>query len=92
MESPSDPTHSIDQPGKVTKLSVAVVLDNKMLNGTPTAWTTQELQEFQDLIGNAVGIDSARDDIKVTSIPFDTSLKQHHLEGYSAFGSLPPIF
>lgn len=68
--------HSIDRPGTVTRLSVAVVLDNKMLNGTPTAWTVEELQVFQDLIGNAVGIESARDDIKVTNIPFDTSLQQ----------------
>jgi len=68
--------HSIDRAGTVTRLSVAVVLDNKMLNGVSTTWTPQELTVFEDLIGNAIGIDSSRDDIKVTNIPFDTSLQQ----------------
>ncbi|MFC1717968.1 flagellar basal-body MS-ring/collar protein FliF [Candidatus Poribacteria bacterium] len=66
--------HSIDRPGKVTKLSVAVVVDNKMVNETPTPWTPQELKEVEDLVGTAVGIDVSRDDIKVTNIPFDTSI------------------
>ena len=68
--------HSIDRAGKVTKLAVAVIVDNKLVAGTSTPWTPQELQEIQDLVGTAVGIDVARDDIKVTNIPFDTSLKQ----------------
>ncbi len=68
--------HSIDRPGRVTKLSVAVIVDNKMVSGTSTPWTQQELTEVEELVGKAVGIDASRDDIQVTNIPFDTSLQQ----------------
>jgi flagellar M-ring protein FliF len=65
-------------PGSVKKLSVAVVLDNKMIDGAPTAWTQKELDDIKNLVRNAVGVDLSRGDpeIEVKNIPFDTSLQQ----------------
>jgi len=65
-------------PGSITKLSVAVVVDNKMINDTTTAWTQQELDDIKNLVKNAVGFDVSRGDpeIEVKNIPFDTSLQQ----------------
>ena len=75
-------TDTIDPPGAVTKLSVAVVvnetfIEEKLLSGTSASLTkAQLLKDIESLIGNAAGIDLARDDIEVTSLPFDTSLQQ----------------
>lgn len=68
----------IQQPGKMTKLSVAVVLDNKTVEGASVPWTQQELKDVEDLVRNAVGVDTSRGDpqIEVRNIPFDTSLQQ----------------
>ena len=66
------------RPGSVKKLSVAVVVDNKMVNGASVPRTQQELADIESLVKNAVGVDMARGDpqIEVRNIPFDTSLQQ----------------
>lgn len=65
-------------PGSIKKLSVAVVVDNKIVDGTSTIWTQKELDDIKNLVKNAVGIDLSRGDpeIEVKNIPFDTSLQQ----------------
>ena len=70
--------HTIDHPGKISKLSVAVVVDNKTVNDQSVPWTQQELDDIKNLISNAVGTDVSRGDpeIEVRNIPFDTSLQQ----------------
>jgi len=70
--------HTLDRPGKINKLSVAVVVDNKTVDGVSTPWTQQELKDVEDLVRNAVGMDTTRGDpkIEVRNIPFDTSLQQ----------------
>ncbi len=66
------------RPGKITKLSVAVVLDNKIVDGVSTPWTQQELNDIKNLVKNAVGFDITRGDpdVEIKNIPFDTSLQQ----------------
>ena len=65
-------------PGSIKKLSVAVVVDNKIVDSTSTAWTQKELDDIKNLVNNAVGVDLSRGDpeIEVKNIPFDTSLQQ----------------
>lgn len=75
-------TDTIHPPGEITKLSVAVVVnetfvEEKILSGTSASLTrAQVLKEIESLVGNAAGIDKTRDDIQVTSLPFDTSIQQ----------------
>ncbi|MGQ9610482.1 MAG: flagellar basal-body MS-ring/collar protein FliF [bacterium] len=66
------------RPGKITKLSVAVVVDNKIVDGVSTPWTQQELNDIKNLVKNAVGFDIARGDpdVEIKNIPFDTTLQQ----------------
>jgi flagellar M-ring protein FliF len=73
--------HTIQRPGRIAKLSVAVVVDNKTVDGESTPWTQQELADLKGLIRNAVGgasADPSRGDpeIEIRNIPFDTSLQQ----------------
>jgi flagellar M-ring protein FliF len=70
--------HTTQQPGKITKLSVAVVVDNKKVNDESIPWTQQELKDIEGLVRNAVGVDASRGDpqIEIRNIPFDTSLQQ----------------
>ncbi len=72
----------VEPPGKIKKLSVAVVVDNKIVDGNPVSWTKQELDDIKNLVKNADGVDVARGDpeIEVKNIPFDNSLQQE-LEG-----------
>jgi len=54
-------------PGRVERLSVAVILDAR------AAGSLDPIQ-IQDLVGNAVGLDPERgDSVQVTRLPFDTS-------------------
>jgi len=70
--------HIINKPGKITMLSVAVIVDNKMINGNSVSWTQEELKDLESLVRNAVGVNVSRGDpqIEIRNIPFDTSLNQ----------------
>jgi flagellar M-ring protein FliF len=58
--------------GRVTRLSVSLIVDYKSINGTPTIRTPEELKKMQEVVAAAVGIDTNRgDQIVVQSIPFD---------------------
>lgn len=58
--------------GRVTRLSVSVVVDYKAANGVMTARTPEELQKIQELVAAATGINASRgDQIVVQTIPFD---------------------
>ncbi|HGJ65626.1 TPA: flagellar M-ring protein FliF [bacterium] len=72
----------IEPPGKIKKLSVAVVVDDKIIDEKPVSWTQQELDDIKKLVKNAVGYDIARGDpeVEVKNIPFDTSLQQELLD------------
>jgi len=74
--------HTVDRPGKISKLSVAVIVDNKTVDGQSVPWTQQELDDVKNLVQNAVGLDTSRGDpqIEVRNIPFDTSLQQETAE------------
>jgi flagellar M-ring protein FliF len=57
-------------PGRIERLTVAVVLDAK------SAGTVNPAQ-VQALVGNAVGLDTTRgDSVQVDAVPFDTSAQQ----------------
>jgi len=58
--------------GRVTRMSVSVVVDYKNVAGVTTARTNDELTKIQNLVSAAVGIDSNRgDQVVVQTIPFD---------------------
>ena len=60
-------TQRQEAPGSIKRLTVSVVMDGKIAGNLST-------QQIQSLIGNAVGIDTARGDaITVAALPFDTS-------------------
>lgn len=57
--------------GRVNRLSVSVVVDNKVANGVEVARSADELKQIQDLVGAAVGIDANRgDSVVVQTMPF----------------------
>jgi len=63
-------TTTQDAPGSIKRLTVSVVMD-----GTVAGNLNQ--QQVQSLIGNAVGLDTARGDaITVAAMPFDTTAAQ----------------
>jgi len=78
--------HVVNRPGKVTMLSVAVIVDNKMVGGESVPWNQQELRDLESLVRNAVGINVSRGDpeIEIRNIPFDTSLNKEMEEAESA--------
>ena len=63
-------SHVSDPAGRLARLTVAVVVDNKLVGGADGAggdgksvpFTPQELQHLTDLVKNAVGFDAARGD------------------------------
>ena len=64
--------HTIGKGGRVTRLSVSVVVDYKNANGVMVTRTPEELKKIQEVVAAAVGIDAQRgDQIVVQSIPFD---------------------
>ena len=72
-------SHVSDPAGRLARLTVAVVLDNKLVNGaTDTAtpgksvpFTAQELEHLTELTKNAVGFSAARgDSVSVINQPF----------------------
>lgn len=65
-------THTVGGGGRVSRLSVSVVVDYKNVAGVLTTRNPEELQKMQELVGAAVGIDEKRgDQIVVQTIPFD---------------------
>lgn len=62
-------------PGEITKLSVSVAVDHKIVDDAPVPLTPQDLKDIESLVGGAVGIDTSRGDLlEVINIPFDTSI------------------
>ena len=66
--------------GQVTKLTVAVMVDQKTVNSkgedgreiaSAQDWTPEEIKKFEEIVSNAIGLDQKRGDIlTVKSIPF----------------------
>jgi flagellar M-ring protein FliF len=72
-------THTIGTGGRVSRLSVSVVVDYKNVNGIAVSRTQEELKKIQDLVAAAVGVDEKRGDlIVVQTIPFDQPTLEVH--------------
>jgi flagellar M-ring protein FliF len=69
-------SHVVDPAGKVSRLTVAVVVDNKAVPGkdgkmTSVPFTADEIERMTTLTKNAVGFDAARgDSVSVINEPF----------------------
>jgi flagellar M-ring protein FliF len=48
--------------GRVSRMSVSVIVDNKVVNDVEVARSGDEIKQIQDLVGAAVGIDANRGD------------------------------
>ncbi|MEB2871096.1 flagellar basal-body MS-ring/collar protein FliF [Pseudomonas rhizosphaerae] len=73
-------SHTKQQQGRLTRLSVAVVVDDQAkinpADGTVTMapWNAQELARFTRLVQDAVGFDASRgDSVTVINVPFAAS-------------------
>jgi len=69
--------HKVQKPGEVKRLSVAVIVDDKVDKAANARklWTQPELQELEKIVMNAVGYSSQRgDEVQVKNISFDTSM------------------
>lgn len=65
-------TRTVDDGGRLQRLSVSVVVDNPIVNGKATPRPEDELKKLQELVAAAVGINTERgDQIAVKSIAFD---------------------
>lgn len=79
----STKTVTLRAPGKVTRLTVAVMVD-----GGPKGLPTDQIQRLQRLVENAVGIDTQRgDSVVVESMPFSAVPVEEGKE--SIFSKLP---
>lgn len=78
-------SHVSDPAGRLDRLTVAVVVDDKLVGAAAAAgaqaaqkevpFTAQELQHLTDLVKNAVGFDAARgDSVSVINQPFHHNL------------------
>jgi flagellar M-ring protein FliF len=72
-------SHTKQQQGRLTRLSVAVVVDDQVkvnaANGETTRapWTADQLARFTRLVQDAVGFDASRgDSVSVVNVPFST--------------------
>ncbi|MCS3470330.1 flagellar M-ring protein FliF [Pseudomonas sp. JUb42] len=72
-------SHTKQQQGRLTRLSVAVVVDDQVkinaANGetTRSPWTADQLARFTRLVQDAVGFDASRgDSVSVVNVPFST--------------------
>lgn len=64
--------HTIGNSGRITRLSVSVLVDSKVVNGVSVVRPPEELQKIQDIVSAAVGIDKQRgDQIVVQTMAFD---------------------
>jgi flagellar M-ring protein FliF len=58
--------------GRINRLTVSVVVDNKTVNGVDAARTPEEVKQIQDLVAAAVGTDQNRgDSVVVQTMAFD---------------------
>lgn len=58
--------------GRVNRMTVSVVVDNKTVEGVDAARTPEEVKQIQDLVAAAVGTDQNRgDSVVVQTMPFD---------------------
>lgn len=65
-------TRTVDEGGRLQRLSVSVVVDNPLVNGKAAPRPEEELKKLQELVAAAVGINTERgDQIAVKSIAFD---------------------
>lgn len=65
-------TRTVGGGGRVSRLSVSVVVDYKNAAGVMVTRTPEELKKMQEVVAAAVGIDEKRgDQIVVQAIPFD---------------------
>ncbi len=76
--------------GRVNRMTVSVVVDNKTVNGVEVARTPEEIKQIQDLVGGAIGIDTNRgDSVVVQAMPFDkpadTAVPPSSLDKYKQF-------
>ncbi|MBS1792389.1 MAG: flagellar M-ring protein FliF [Acidobacteria bacterium] len=76
--------------GRVSRMTVSVVVDNKTVNGVEVARTPDEIKQIQDLVGGAIGIDPNRgDSVVVQTMPFDkpadTATPPSTLDKYKQF-------
>ena len=82
-------TRTVDGGGRLTRLSVSVLVDHQMVNGKPQPRSAEEIKKLQDLVAAAVGISTDRgDQIVVQTIPFDqpaTDEKVPFVEKYRDF-------
>jgi len=70
-------SHTRQQQGRVTRLSVAVVVDDQVKidpangNTTTAPWSAEDLARFTRLVQDAVGFDASRgDSVSVINVPF----------------------
>ncbi len=69
--------------GRITRMSVSVVVDYKTVSGVSTARTNDELTKIQNLVSAAVGIDTNRgDQVVVQTIPFDQPTVETRSPGF----------
>ncbi len=87
-------SHTKQQQGRLTRLSVAVVVDDQVkinaANGemTRTPWSADDLNRFTRLVQNAVGFDASRgDSVSVVNVPF--SVEQGEVIAEIPFYSQP---
>ncbi len=58
--------------GRINRMTVSVVVDNKLVDGAEVARSANELKQIQDLVSAAVGIDANRgDEVVVQTMAFD---------------------
>lgn len=58
--------------GRINRLTVSVVVDNKTVEGVDAARTPEEVKQIQDLVSGAVGFDQNRgDSVVVQTMTFD---------------------
>ncbi|OLS63510.1 flagellar basal-body MS-ring/collar protein FliF [Pseudomonas putida] len=70
-------SHTRQQQGRLTRLSVAVVVDDQVKidpangNTTTVPWSAEDLSRFTRLVQDAVGFDASRgDSVSVINVPF----------------------
>ena len=70
-------SHTRQQQGRVTRLSVAVVVDDQVKldpangNASSVPWSAEDLARFTRLVQDAVGFDASRgDSVSVINVPF----------------------
>jgi flagellar M-ring protein FliF len=66
-------SHTRVAPGSIRRLSVAVVVNDRIVDDTPTPLTEQELERVNALVREAVGFDAERgDSVNVSNVSFQT--------------------